>query len=206
MGKHWNGILLLAYHITAWPLALHQWQQGQTYAGLLALVGGLLPGLPWLLFSRRGKPLSKALWRAYLIFCYGAVVLGGGARFYHLIPLWDKLLHTFSGVLLAAGGMALYWRWSGNIAFGRWKPGVIFAGLFGVSCGVFWEFYEYVLLLFGNDAMNTRTTGVHDTMWDLMVCAIGAAIACWDFYRYYERNKKGWCTRLALAFGESSPP
>ncbi|MFT5142204.1 MAG: hypothetical protein ACI80V_001748 [Rhodothermales bacterium] len=58
----------------------------------------------------------------------------------------------------------------------------LFAFMFSVGCGALWEIFE-----FGMDAtfeMNMQKSGLVDTMWDLIVDAIGAGAIAVMGYRY----------------------
>ena len=55
-----------------------------------------------------------------------------------------------------------------------------------------WEIIEYALsYLLGNDCQNVLTTGVNDTMQDMIVCLIGALVFLIPLLLYYLKGRKG---------------
>ena len=58
--------------------------------------------------SKRFKYESpKTMQIIYVCFCFGGLVLGDVYNFFDRFPYWDSILHTISGVLLAALGFIL---------------------------------------------------------------------------------------------------
>lgn len=110
-----------------------------------------------------------------------SVDLGNALDFYHLIPLWDKILHTFFGILGAVIVSILLVRWRGD----RLKPicFYIVVTLAVLGLGACWEIFEYACdTLLGNDAQRWHVlleqgkSPMTDTMWDLIVTLIGSLI------------------------------
>ena len=61
----------------------------------------------------------------------------------------------------------------------------------GMAC--FWEICEYTLdLVVHNDPQKVLTTGIHDTMQDMIVCTIGALLMFIPYYLYYKKKKVGF--------------
>jgi hypothetical protein len=72
-----------------------------------------------------------------------------------------------------------------------------FAFCFGVSIGVVWEIFEFAMdQTFG---LNMQKSGLIDTMWDMIVDAIGAGIGAAAGYFYL---KKKWYVGLAAMIDE----
>lgn len=75
--------------------------------------------------------------------------LAGGTVFdlYNIIPVWDKILHTLSGVLFSAAGLCLALPLIGKQITGarRIAVCVIVAALFSLAVGYLWEIYEFTV-------------------------------------------------------------
>ena len=96
-------------------------------------------------------------------------MLGEIRGFYVRYPLWDYALHTIAGIAFAAFA-ALPARVL------RVPPVALFAFLFGTSCGVLWEVFEYAVdVVFGIDTQKDLT----DTMHDLICNTAGSAVGAW---------------------------
>lgn len=131
-------------------------------------------------------------------FLFCAVFLGEVMLFYDRVPLWDVLLHGFSGVILCAVGFILADRM--QIEHGA-APALsaAFAFAFAMALGGIWEIYEYGMdgLLHLNmqkfaDAQRAPFSGraaLEDTMVDLIADALAAAAAAILGYCIRKRNK-----------------
>ena len=136
---------------------------------------------------------------AFLIVAH--CVLGEVYRFYDYILMFDKALHITAGIVIAVCGFSLVH------AFNKTSDGearlspfllVLFSFCFSVTLLTLWEIFEYgVDWCFGTNMQrwqdglpelnadtkkrfvtNARGTGLADTMTDLIVGTIGAAIIC----------------------------
>lgn len=115
-----------------------------------------------------------------ITFIFMAHFLGVVADFYHRFYLYDKIMHTLSGVLSAA--ISLYF-------LKDYKHRFIMAILISISIAVCWEFFEYTSSVFLDaDPQNVATTGVDDTMQDMMVATLGSIIM--SLYEYIHVKEK----------------
>lgn len=80
----------------------------------------------------------------------------------------DKLSHFLSGPLFTIVGMCIYYMFSTPEKNGikqKWGIAATYGLFFSAFIAVIWEVCEFLgFLLTGNDAQNTLTTGVFDTM------------------------------------------
>lgn len=112
----------------------------------------------------------------YLIFVFCAHFLGSIVNLYHLINNYDKIMHLASGIVTAFFGILIM------VYLKKYnKKSIIFNVLFIISfvlmVASFWEFFEYFCdNLFSKDAQNVLTTGVNDTMNDMIAAFIGAIL------------------------------
>lgn len=90
--------------------------------------------------------LPTALEIIMLLFIFAAEILGEIQAYYEKIPMWDTVLHTLNGFLMAAIGFALVDILNRNkkISF-QLSPAflAIVAFCFSMTIGVIWEFFEF---------------------------------------------------------------
>ena len=90
--------------------------------------------------------LPTALEIIMLLFIFAAEILGEIQAYYEKIPMWDTVLHTLNGFLMAAIGFALVDILNRNkkISF-RLSPAflAVVAFCFSMTIGVIWEFFEF---------------------------------------------------------------
>lgn len=114
----------------------------------------------------------------YLIFLFFGHFLGSIVGLYNEIPLFDKFVHMFSGVLTACLALILL----NNIGKYQEKSmifNILFMVSFTLAVASFWEFFEYGAdIFFKADAQHVSTTGVNDTMLDMIVAFLGSIIVC----------------------------
>lgn len=129
-------------------------------------------------------------------FSFAALYLGEVQQFYQRLWWWDIALHTSAGLLMGIVGFLLVYilneseRVRLNLA-----PGFIafFAFLFAISIGTFWEIFEFsVDQLFQTNMQKPMLgdpSGLTDTMWDMIVNAIGAFVISFIGWWYLKRNQ-----------------
>ena len=90
--------------------------------------------------------LPTALEIIMLLFIFAAEILGEIQAYYVKIPMWDTVLHTLNGFLMAAIGFALVDILNRNkkISF-QLSPAflAVVAFCFSMTIGVIWEFFEF---------------------------------------------------------------
>ncbi|MFD1317771.1 hypothetical protein [Loigolactobacillus zhaoyuanensis] len=140
--------------------------------------------LPQLVARLGHFKLPEILYILFLLFIYGSVYLGTVYQFYSRVPHWDKILHVGSAMLLGCLGYALIGIFVRGKQLTQLSPVfmAIFAFTFGLSIGVFWEFYEFAFDgLLGLNMQRFMAHGVLlrgraaliDTMGDLFADALG---------------------------------
>lgn len=168
--------------------------------------------LPEKLKDKIGLQIPIVLESSMTVFAFCGFVLGDVFDFYKKIPVWDSILHAFSGVILAYAGFVLidYFvkRESINISMGHMFicTSVV---LFSLALGAVWEIGEYLTDdIFGTNTQqymeSTQGTlygkkdipleghdALADTMKDLMLDLAGAAtIATIEYCKEEYRKKK----------------
>lgn len=112
----------------------------------------------------------------YLVFVFSAHFLGSIVDFYHTVNNYDKIMHLLSGVITAYFGLYTL------INLGKYDQknlffNILFIISFVLMIASFWEFFEYFSdILFKQDAQNVLTTGIHDTMKDMIAAFLGSIL------------------------------
>ncbi len=162
--------------------------------------GRFLLGLGAVLFVAV-VPLAEKLFRPapYLLlcelfaFCILAYDVGCVYQAFDKVPGLDKASHFLSGFVFTTLGYCLYlWldarRGGSKTAAPKQHGGWLGAGwalMFSNLVAVLWEVCEFVgYLLTGHDSQHTLTTGVFDTMGDLIACMV-ASILCFAMVVLY---------------------
>lgn len=177
-----QAILALEVIVALWQ---GQWLTALTALGIIVLM--LVP----LLVARK--------WRLYLppqfqllavVFVFAALFLGEVRGYYLRFWWWDLALHTASGGLLGIFGFLMVYVLNESDRVGlHMKPGFIafFAFLFALGVGALWEVFEFLMdASFGMNmqkAMLGDDSGLTDTMFDLIVDILGAAVI--SLYGYW---------------------
>lgn len=138
-----------------------------------------------------------------MFFCTLAFQLGVALQWYQMSFQWDKITHFVSGIFFTQIGMCIYIIFRGDKA--RRTTDIMLQVLFafGISMtiAVFWEICEFIdFNLTGHDAQNHLTTGVYDTMGDLIACFTGSLLMCLDFARGTIKKKRTLLTAVIREF------
>jgi len=125
-----------------------------------------------------------------ILFVFASLFLGEVRDYYLRFWWWDIVLHTGSGLMLGLTGFLLVYilNQTDRIQL-HMNPGFValFSFAFAMGAGAIWEIFEFGMdNLFG---LNMQKSGLRDTMWDLIVDAIGALIFSVTGYLYL---KRGW--------------
>lgn len=159
-----------------------------TFVALITLGLSLAP----VIFADRFHiKLPVHFFAGIVLFIFGTVYLGEAFDFYGKFWWWDTLLHGGSAMGFGLiGFIFVFILFEGDrYAAPHWALAFI-AFCIAISIGVVWEVFEFAMdQIFG---MNMQKSGLIDTMWDLIVDLIGAAIGAAAGFGYLKgRNKSG---------------
>lgn len=144
------------------------------------------------------KPIFE-IYMINIIFAAIASIAGSMLGAYS-VPFFDKVLHFCSGLFLSElSYMVFCWLKRTTVIKDKNERilSIIFVNACNMMIAVFWEFFEYGCLIFlNNDAINHYTTGVHDTMTDMLVAFVGGLIITGCILSYYHSGKKNFWIRL----------
>ena len=135
--------------------------------------------LPYILNKCFKLSISDNLIFVWIVFIFLAHYMGVILELYNSWPYFDKVAHTFSGVLSACVALLIIERVkSKNILFN-----LLFIVSFTWICAGLWETFEFICNeLFGGDAQRVVATGVTDTMLDMIVAFVGSIFVCFVYY------------------------
>lgn len=175
-----NKIVILLYLILSVLVFFYYQKRGWTYNSSQALlaIGMLL--IP-LLFNKISKiKLSSDCSLIYYLFSFLTVIVGSALNGYSKLPCWDKIMHSLSGVLITVVGFIVFHfvsKTKRKLEETDLKLVGYFVFFFNTAIAGLWEIYEYGLyVFFGIDAQNVLTTGIHDTMQDMIVCVVAGLL------------------------------
>ncbi len=115
------------------------------FLGILTLV---LFTVPKIIEKRLNVSIPAVLESVILIFIFSAEILGEINAFYIKIPIWDTILHTANGFLMAAIGFAMIDIFNRSERFSlKMSPFFVAftAFCFSMTVGVLWEFFEFFM-------------------------------------------------------------
>lgn len=176
---------------------------------LECVLGIIAIGLPGMLTKKFSLEIPDKMYYLYMIFLYFAIFLGEVRDFYYVIPSWDIILHTFSGLMIGFLGFSLVDILNNKNDRVSLSPFFIafFAFSFAITVGVIWEVYEFTAdSVFGTNMQKYKLQNgieligkeaLKDTMEDLIVDGIGAAFSTIIGYISL-KYKKGWLNDLRI--------
>lgn len=183
---------------------LHDWPNA-----ILTSLVIVLTMIPQLLkrWFRVDVPPEFQLVAAIFVFC--AIFLGTSLGFYGRFLWWDTALHTTSGCLLGIVGFIAVFLINGT----DHRPEgmrvsliAVFGFMFAVTLGVFWEIYEFIAdnLIPGLN-MQVVETGTTDTMIDMIVNTIGAAVIAVLGYLFCKTGRQSFIVDGVCKFVSRNP-
>ena len=190
-------ILVVLQLIMAMELVLlfidRQWTNAFLVVAIMAIT--LLPGTIGRRFRVDIPPEFQLL---AVLFVFAALFLGEIRSYYLRIWWWDIALHTSSGLLTGLLGFLLVYVLNESERIDiHMRPRFVtmFAFMFAVAVGGLWEIFEFSMdQLVGTDmqkAMFSDPSGLTDTMWDMIVNALGALLISglgWWYMRQAEHS------------------
>lgn len=197
MWKTLNKILILSYiGIGIWYL-YDQLSRGIYDRLLIGLA--IIPVFlgPWLIKKILKYDMCELLKFCYYIFVLMGLILGSILNFYKLFPGFDKFTHFISGIISSIASLIFLKK--AKLLKGK-QPfwfSILFVICFSLAIASIWEFFEFFCdKLTKADAQYVKTTGVDDTMLDMLVAFLGSIL--FSIYYFYQEKyaKKNTIERI----------
>lgn len=171
---------------------------GQAMAVFVSAAALFLTFAPGHLAHRAQLTLPPSFLAGIAVFVMASLYLGELHSFYERLWWWDLALHFFSALGVGIiGFLLILMMFEGDrYAAPPWALGLLSFCL-AITVGTLWEIFEYAMDgLFG---YNMQKSGLQDTMGDLIVNAVGAAMAAlWGVI--YLSGDRGWTSGTFDAF------
>ncbi len=200
-------VILTALHLVmAAELALlvveRQWMHVFLVVSIMVVM--LLP-----VFLRRHLPVQipYEVQIVAIIFVFATLFLGEIRGYYERFWWWDLALHGTAGLLLGILGFMIVYILNENEHVDlHMRPSFValFAFCFSQAIGALWEIFEFAMDSFFGLTMQKPMlgdlSGLTDTMWDLLVNAVGAAVISLAGWRYLRRARTSFVDRWSRRF------
>lgn len=201
------GVTIVMTLEVAWLLYEAQWLSAVLVVSIMAVILA-----PTLLGDRLPVIIPAEFQVLALLFTFAALFLGEVRDYYLRIWWWDTALHASSGFLLGVLGFLLIYVLNENRHIDlhmRPRFVALFAFLFAVAAGTLWEIFEFAMDQgFGANMQKEMfgdTSGLTDTMWDLIVDVLGAlAISVYGWY-YLRHPEQSFIERWVEKFIARNP-
>jgi len=133
--------------------------------------------------------IDNSIKTLYLIFIFFAHFLGTIVNLYYKIEIYDKIMHTFSGVMTGFLGFIILVK-SKKYNYKSIWYNILY--IIAITCmvAVMWEMFEFTSdRIFNKDAQRVIKTGVNDTMIDMIVAFLGSCMVSL-LYLYESKIKR----------------
>ena len=205
------GVLLILQTVMAVELVLLL-AQGMWVSGVWLLAIMAITGSTALLRHRLPVRIPAEYELLAILFVFGALFLGEFRSYYERFWWWDIALHATSGLLLGILGFLLVYVLNESKRIDlHMRPGFValFAFLFAVTVGTYWEIFEFtvdqVLGTTMQKPMLGDPSGLTDTIWDLIVDALGALVISAFAWWHMKRNRRSFVDSWIDRFIERNP-
>ena len=206
-----RGTLIVLQTIMAVELALlfrdGQWMNAFLVLAIMATA--LLPAIIGHRFQVHIPPEFQVL---AVVFVFASLFLGEFHSYYARFWWWDIVLHTSSGLLMGILGFLLVYVLNENEHVDlHIRPFFValFAFLFAVTVGTLWEIFEFGMdRIVGTNMQKPMLgdpSGLTDTMWDMMVNALGALAISALGACYMKRRQRSFIETWIQRFIERNP-
>lgn len=205
------GVLLILQSVMAIELLLLL-GQGLWLAAVWLFAIMVITGAPAVLGHRLPVRIPAEYELLAILFVFGALFLGEFRSYYERFWWWDIALHATSGLLLGILGFLLVYVLNENKRIDlHMRPGFValFAFVFALAVGTLWEIFEFTVdQIFGTTMQKPMLgdpSGLTDTMWDLIVDALGALVISTFAWWHMKSNRRSFVDIWIDRFIERNP-
>lgn len=181
MLEKFNKIFATFYAVLAIVLLTINITDNNVYLAFLSLCALFFLLIPHFIYKVFKIPKIEFLTMSIYVFLFFSFEIGMVLEGYKIIPYYDKIVHTFSGIFFAFIGYILYCILKSDKKITLADQNLSVYTAFSTACtsSALWEIYEYLIsILLGTDPQGVIITGISDTMLDIIVCCIGAGVFC----------------------------
>lgn len=186
--------------------------EGHWIHAFLIVAISLVTLLPMLLGRQYQIHIPAEFQILTVLFVFAAIFLGEIRDYYDRWWWWDMALHASSGLMLGIFGFLLVYVLNQDPRIQmslRPRFVALFAFMFAVSLGTLWEIFEFSMdRLFGarmQKPMLGDDSGLTDTMWDLILDAMGALLISLLGWWRMVRGEGSFIERWITKFIERNP-
>lgn len=209
-GRRCTYALMAIFVVYTVAIIVYQIGWGDLGLGLKGLMFPVFLLIPWLFRQIKLRPC----WRLYcMLYCFIIFAFSYGCIWgvFRDGMIVDKVSHFVSGFVFTIVGFCLYyWQLSlqpqhpSDIHQG-WGMAAGYALFFSMFIAAVWEVAEFFdFNVFGNDSQHHLTTGVFDTMYDLMACLSASLISVAAFALYRYKGVRGLTAFVVEEFYEKN--
>ena len=205
------GVLLVLQAVMALELVLLL-TQGMWVSTVWLFAIMVVTGAPAIFGHRLPVRIPAEYELLTILFVFGALFLGEFRSYYERFWWWDIALHASSGLLLGILGFLLVYVMNESKRIHlQMRAGFValFAFVFAVAVGTFWEIFEFAIdQVFGTTMqkpMRGDPSGLTDTMWDLIVDALGALVISTFGWWHMKRNQRSFVDAWINRFIDRNP-
>lgn len=188
--------IILAVLVVACAAALIEGRWSLAFVSIATIALSLVPVFFQNRFGIR-LPMRFVAW--IVIFTFATIFLGEAFDFYNRLWWWDIALHGGSAMTFGLiGFLFVFTLFEGDrYAAPAWAVAFI-SFCFALTIGTVWEVFEFAMdQAFG---LNMQKSGLFDTMSDLIVDMIGAAIGAMSGFLYLKGLEFGGLTGVLQEF------
>lgn len=155
--------------------------------------------VPVLAQRRLGIRLPVRFFAWIVVFVFATIFLGEAFDFYNRFWWWDVVLHGGSAMAFGLIGFLFVFTLFQGDRYAAPAWAVAFMSFsFAITIGAVWEIFEFAMdQIF---RLNMQKTGLMDTMWDLIVDTIGAAVGAMAGFFYLRGRELGGLTAALREF------
>lgn len=205
----WAVVFLMAIMVVELVLVL---LGGQWLTAFLVVTIMVITLAPIVLGPRLPVNIPSEFQLLAIVFVFASLFLGEVRSFYERFWWWDIALHAGSGLLLGLLGFLLVYALNENERVDlhmRPRFVALFAFCFAVATGALWEIFEFKMdQVFGMNMQKPMLgdiSGLTDTMWDLIVDALGALVISALGWWHMSAGKRSFIESWIGSFIESNP-
>jgi hypothetical protein len=169
---------------------------------LQCILGSAVLFLPSALEHKFRISFSNGIHIFFILFLYGAIILGEVQGYYRKFYHWDTVLHTLSGGMLSSFGFCIIDIINKskkiNLGLSDWFMS-FFSFCFAIMLDTLWEIIEFIMDMFidlnmqqyilPNGTVLVGHYAIVDTMKDLIVDVLGALFICIIGYILLKRHR-----------------